>query len=101
MLYAQLCQSLALKRAIRNLAIVAAQPCLTDFFREFVIGINRRQIERAPRTRVKCWQHQEWIKTSHREIVPTKKTARKRNGLCRTHGRHSDAKIRIKALQKI
>src|SRR5271170_1456990 len=64
-LFADLRQRLPGQRTVRDLAIVAGEPGLANFFLERVIGINRRQIVRAPRTRIEAGQHQKWIKIRH------------------------------------
>ena len=51
-LLAELRQRLPGQRTIGDFAIVAREPGLADFFLELAIGINRRQIVRAPRARV-------------------------------------------------
>ena len=54
-------QRLPPKRAIRYLAIVAGEPGLANLFLEPAIGVNRREIVSAPRSRVERGKHQEWI----------------------------------------
>src|SRR5271156_4581986 len=51
-LLAQICQRSFPKWTVRNHAIVAREPGLSDAFVEFVIGIDRGKIKRAPRARV-------------------------------------------------
>src|SRR5208337_78153 len=83
-LLAQLRERFSRERPVRHFTLVPAQPGLADLFLELVIGIDRRQIERAPWTRIKRRKHQQWIKISHANLALKKKTVRKRNGLCRT-----------------
>ena len=60
-LLAELCQRLPGQRPVGHLAIVAGEPGLANLFLELAIGINRRQIVRAPRARIESRKHQEWI----------------------------------------
>src|SRR6202158_2862839 len=72
-LFAELRERSAGQRSIRNFTIVPGQPCLANLFFELVIRINRRQILRAPRARVKSRKHQQWIKISHANLRPQKR----------------------------
>ena len=71
--FAQLRECFPVKRPVRDFAVVSAQPRLADLLLELVIGINRRQILRAPGTRIKPRKHQQWIKISHAKLVPKEK----------------------------
>src|SRR5579862_3807716 len=83
-LLAQLRQCFAGERPIGHLAFIPAQPRLANLFRKLMVRINRREIERPPGPGIKPRKHQQWIQVTHSNISPTKKTARKRNGPCRT-----------------
>src|SRR5258707_1902258 len=58
---AQLRKSPSLKPSVGYLAVIASQPGLADLLVELVIRINRRQIVRAPRARIKPGERQQWI----------------------------------------
>src|SRR6476661_4474372 len=47
------------------MACIAGQPGLSDLLFELVVGINRREIECAPRTRVESRLHREWVECAH------------------------------------
>src|SRR5579859_1712352 len=72
-LLGQVRQSLASKRTICDFAVVSAKPGLANLLLEPVIGIDRRQILRTPRTRVESRKHQKWIKISHIKTAAHKK----------------------------
>ena len=54
-----------LERPIGHLGCIAGQPGFADFLRKLVVGINRREIERAPGTRVEGGLHRKWIEFAH------------------------------------
>src|SRR6516165_6674188 len=73
-LFAQLRQRLSRERAIRHLAGVTRQPRFTDLLVKLSVGINRRQIRRSPRPRIKRGQHSNWVKLA--QVLNPYKTGR-------------------------
>ena len=65
MLLTQLRETLAGEWPVCHFAFVAGQPRLANLLLEFVVGINRREIVRAPRARVEACEHQQWIQLFH------------------------------------
>ena len=63
--FAQVGQRSFRQRPVRDHAVVAGEPGFSDAFVEFVIGIDRRKIERAPGARVEGGLHQEWVELGH------------------------------------
>src|SRR6266849_1797144 len=63
--FAQVCQRTFRQRTVRDHAVVAGEPGFSDSFVEFVIGIDRGKIKRAPRARVEGGRHQQWVELGH------------------------------------
>src|SRR5208283_5557156 len=80
-LLAELRQGLPSQRAVGNFAIVAGEPGFANLLVKLVVGINRRQIVRAPGAGAEFRQHQEWIEIAHEQTIQIEKAVRERTAL--------------------
>ena len=64
-LSAQLGKRALRKRAIRDRAVVAGEPCFTDFFSKFAIRVDVPKIERSLGARIEERRHQHWVGLAH------------------------------------